>query len=64
MSGNGLALAGVCVEQDSAYWEWHMEIAAGSSEDTMFGLTTSKDLAFYRALEETDDGKNYATGEW
>eukprot|EP00591_Stephanopyxis_turris_P004330 CAMPEP_0195520586 /NCGR_PEP_ID=MMETSP0794_2-20130614/17223_1 /TAXON_ID=515487 /ORGANISM="Stephanopyxis turris, Strain CCMP 815" /LENGTH=188 /DNA_ID=CAMNT_0040649973 /DNA_START=235 /DNA_END=801 /DNA_ORIENTATION=- len=26
VSGTGLALAGVSVEQDSAYWEWHIEI--------------------------------------
>ena len=57
VSGNGLALAGVSIEQDAAYWEWHVEIPDGKSEDTIFGLTTSKDRAFYRELEELDDGK-------
>lgn len=55
VSGNGLALAGVSIEQDAAYWEWHVEIPDGKSEDTIFGLTTSKDRAFYRELEELDD---------
>lgn len=54
--GNGLALAGVCIEQDAAYWEWHVEVADGKSEDTMFGVTTPKDRAFYNKLEEQDDG--------
>jgi hypothetical protein len=60
VSGSGLALAGVSIEQDAAYWEWHMEILTGKSDDLMFGLTTSKDAAFYRALDEADEGKDNA----
>lgn len=55
LSGNGLALAGVCIEQDAAYWEWHMVLPDGKSEDTMFGISTSKDRKFYRGLEELED---------
>jgi hypothetical protein len=57
VSGNGLALAGVCIEQDAAYWEWHLEISSGESNGVMFGLSTSKDAAFYRALDEADEGE-------
>ena len=35
-----------------------MEISAGKSDDLMFGLTTSKDAAFYRALDEAEEGKD------
>lgn len=31
VGGHGLALVGICVEQDSAYWEWHIEKANGAS---------------------------------
>jgi hypothetical protein len=61
ISGNGLALAGVSIEQDAAYWEWHIKIETDGSEDTMFGVSTRKDAAFYRRLEEQDDGKIYHT---
>jgi hypothetical protein len=58
ISGNGLALAAVSIEQDSAYWEFHIEIPKGDSKDVMFGVTTKKDPKFYRNLEESDgDGK-------
>ena len=51
-------MAGVSIEQDAAYWEWHLEIPAGKSDDVMFGLTTSKDAAFYRALDDADEGED------
>jgi len=58
ISGNGLALAGVNIEQDSAYWEWHIDTigGCGKAEDTKFGIATKKDQKFYRNLEEQDDG--------
>eukprot|EP00545_Synedropsis_sp_CCMP1620_P010019 CAMPEP_0119003808 /NCGR_PEP_ID=MMETSP1176-20130426/777_1 /TAXON_ID=265551 /ORGANISM="Synedropsis recta cf, Strain CCMP1620" /LENGTH=202 /DNA_ID=CAMNT_0006955443 /DNA_START=63 /DNA_END=671 /DNA_ORIENTATION=+ len=62
VSGNGLALAGVCIEQDAAYWEWHIELPDGKSEDTMFGISTSKDRKFYRDLEEQDDESPQTNG--
>eukprot|EP00547_Thalassionema_nitzschioides_P001716 CAMPEP_0194215006 /NCGR_PEP_ID=MMETSP0156-20130528/16496_1 /TAXON_ID=33649 /ORGANISM="Thalassionema nitzschioides, Strain L26-B" /LENGTH=184 /DNA_ID=CAMNT_0038943411 /DNA_START=132 /DNA_END=686 /DNA_ORIENTATION=- len=57
ISGNGLALAGVNIEQDSAYWEWHIDTigGCGKAEDTKFGIATKKDQKFYRNLEEQDD---------
>jgi hypothetical protein len=58
ISGTGLALAAVSIEQDAAYWEWHVEIPKGDSKDVMFGVATKKDPKFYRELEESDgDGK-------
>jgi hypothetical protein len=35
ISGTGLALAAVSIEQDAAYWEWHVEIPKGDSKDVM-----------------------------
>lgn len=32
VSGSGLALAGVTVEQDAAYWEWHIELSQDAKE--------------------------------
>mmetsp|Transcript_24833 Transcript_24833/g.37747 ORF Transcript_24833/g.37747 Transcript_24833/m.37747 type:complete len:204 (+) Transcript_24833:135-746(+) len=57
ISGDGLGVAGVNIEQDSAYWEWHIDASDGSgkAEDTKFGVTTKKDQKFYRSLEEQDD---------
>jgi len=56
VSGNGLGLAGVSIEQDSAYWEWHLKIGGeGESKDIKFGVSTKKDRAFYRNLDEQDD---------
>ena len=58
IGGNGLALAAVSIEQDAAYWEWHVEIPSGDSTDIMFGVATKKDAKFYKSLEEADgDGK-------
>jgi len=62
-SGEGLALVGCSIEQDAAYWEWHIE---GNVEDDLdvdeddlpkFGVATKKDRQFYRAQEagEIDD---------
>lgn len=58
IGGNGLALAAVSIEQDAAYWEWHVGIPSGDSTDIMFGVATKKDAKFYKSLEESDgDGK-------
>ena len=63
VSGVGLALASVSIEQDAAYWEWHIEStpsdADADAEDDVgpslkFGVSTKKNQAFYEALE---DGK-------
>lgn len=71
LSGVGLALAGVSMEQDAAYWEWHIESAPSDGDDDdeedeeeevgtslKFGVATKKSPAFYSALEDEqmDDG--------
>jgi hypothetical protein len=58
IGGYGLALAGVSIEQDAAYWEWQVKIPNGNSNNIMFGVATKKDSKFYKDLEEADgDGK-------
>ena len=58
VSGSGLALAGVNIEQDAAYWEWHViQVPEGKSSEVMFGVATRKNAAFYKSLdEESGDG--------
>jgi SPRY domain len=63
ISGHGLALAGVTIEQDAAYWEVHVT-SSGSDErlDVLVGLATKKDKKYFEAttddtidLDNTDD---------
>ncbi|GAX24999.1 hypothetical protein FisN_2Lh282 [Fistulifera solaris] len=54
MSGYGLGLVGVAVEQDAAYWEAHIYHDPGMSQEVSFGVATKKDQQFYRAMEEQD----------
>jgi len=51
-------MAGVSIEQDAAYWEFHVEqVPEGSSSEAMFGVATRKNSAFYKSLdEESGDG--------
>jgi hypothetical protein len=57
VSGHGLALAGVSVEQDAAYWEAHIVIPEdGDPMEVMFGVATKKDRKYYKALEEQEEG--------
>jgi len=57
MSGYGLALAGVTLEQDAAYWEIHVEEGpTDKAIEVMFGVATKKDRKFYNALEEQGEG--------
>jgi hypothetical protein len=56
-SGYGLALAGVSIEQDAAYWEAHVDVVASassepSSSEIMLGVATKKDRQFFKDLEE------------
>lgn len=63
LKGHGLALVGVTVEQDAAYWEWHIESVEedGGADDEdpsnalMFGVATKKNSKFYRAMEHNED---------
>ena len=53
VSGSGLALAGVSIEQDAAYWEWHICLGTKDTLDNiLFGVTTKKDGAFYQGLKD------------
>jgi hypothetical protein len=57
ISGFGLALAGVSIEQDAAYWEAQIDIPAdGGAMEVMFGVATKKDRKFYNALDEQEEG--------
>lgn len=52
VSGQGLGLVGVALEQDAAYWEWHVSLPARQHVDTtLFGVASKKDRTFYQELE-------------
>ena len=52
IGGTGLGLVGVALEQDAAYWEWHIALPARAHVDTiLFGVTGKKDRKFYQELE-------------
>lgn len=53
-----MALAAVAIEQDTAYWEVHIERVDEGSVEAMFGVATKKDRKFYIALEELEEGKH------
>lgn len=64
LKGRGLALVGVTIEQDAAYWEWHVgtledDGPPGGDDDPsnalMFGVATKKNSKFYRAMEQNED---------
>jgi hypothetical protein len=54
VSGNGLALAVVPIEQDAAYWEWHCHLDPDVHicEDAMFGVASKKDSKFYAEIAQ------------
>lgn len=58
VSGYGLALCGVAIEQDAAYWEAHIDIE-GSEEkkEVMLGVATRKDRKFFTEQEQDGGGK-------
>lgn len=54
-SGYGMALVGVAIEQDAAYWEAHIEVVAEQStteSEVMLGVATKKDRQFFNDLQE------------
>jgi hypothetical protein len=56
LTGHGLALVATALEQDAAYWEWHISLPARKHVDTiLFGVTSKKDQQFYRDQQQ---GKN------
>jgi len=76
LDGNGLALVDVSIEQDAAYWEWHVtsneKVANGTDNDDFFdegsalqfGVATKKSRDFYKAMatNEGDDEANVDDG--
>mmetsp|Transcript_23756 Transcript_23756/g.66342 ORF Transcript_23756/g.66342 Transcript_23756/m.66342 type:complete len:218 (-) Transcript_23756:259-912(-) len=57
VTGHGLALCAVSIEQDAAYWEWHIQIEPGTKhiDDILFGVATNKNRGFYKKMK--DEGK-------
>ena len=54
-SGYGMALVGVAIEQDAAYWEAHIEVVAEQAtteSEIMLGVATKKDRQFFNDLQE------------
>jgi hypothetical protein len=59
VTGHGIAIVGVSVEQDSAYWEAHIDLGDGAEPvEVMFGVSLKKDRSFFKALENVPAGKN------
>jgi hypothetical protein len=72
VSGSGLALVGIPIEQDAAYWEWQVMDVEGSSgtghSEIMFGVTSRKDKTFYGSTKTkktgaTESGNDTAQGD-
>ena len=64
LTGHGLGIVGVPLEQDAAYWEWHISLPPRQHVDTtMFGVASKKNQEFYKGLKdkETDDGEEEGT---
>ena len=54
-TGSGLALIGTALEQDSAYWEFHMFRPAKKHVDTiLFGVSSKRDRKFYEDLRSNE----------
>ncbi|KAL7538422.1 hypothetical protein ACHAWF_006085 [Thalassiosira exigua] len=51
VSGHGLALLDVPVEQDSAYWEW--QVKTNEHPTLMFGVSNKRNSKFYEILAES-----------
>jgi len=62
-TGSGLALIGTALEQDSAYWEFHVTLPARKHVDTiLFGVSSKKNRKFYKDLE--DKGQSEEEGQY
>lgn len=58
VEGEGLALVGASLDQDAAYWEWHITTNGKSIVDGIhFGVSGKKDRTFYESPDSrmTDD---------
>ena len=61
VSGSGLALAAIPIEQDAAYWEWHLDHDNNEQthfDNIMFGVASRKDGKFYQELHNNSLSKN------
>ena len=55
LTGHSLALVAAPLEQDAAYWEWHISLPARKHVDTiLFGVASKKDRSFYQELAGKD----------
>eukprot|EP00536_Pseudo-nitzschia_multiseries_P005986 jgi/Psemu1/192065/e_gw1.122.61.1 len=63
-TGSGLALIGTALEQDSAYWEFHITLPAKKHVDTiLFGVSSKKDRDFYKELaDKGEHGEEVSSG--
>lgn len=60
-AGSGLALIGTALEQDAAYWEYHISLPTGKHVDTiLFGVSTKRDRKFYE--EQSGNEQNDEEG--
>lgn len=69
ISGMGLALIDVSIEQDAAYWEWHIETLTNEDNEDeddfdsftslKFGVATKKNANFYKALAFNEDDSEF-----
>jgi len=58
VTGSGLALIGTALEQDAAYWEYHISLPAGKHVDTiLFGLSTKKNRKFYDEMKNSKESE-------
>eukprot|EP00531_Pseudo-nitzschia_arenysensis_P019600 CAMPEP_0116129834 /NCGR_PEP_ID=MMETSP0329-20121206/8133_1 /TAXON_ID=697910 /ORGANISM="Pseudo-nitzschia arenysensis, Strain B593" /LENGTH=139 /DNA_ID=CAMNT_0003624123 /DNA_START=95 /DNA_END=514 /DNA_ORIENTATION=+ len=55
-AGSGLALIGTALEQDAAYWEFHISLPAGKHVDTiLFGVSAKRDRKFYEEQSRNEE---------
>lgn len=57
-TGSGLALIGTALEQDSAYWEFHISLPVRKHVDTiLFGVSTKKGRKFYEEVKSNEQNE-------
>lgn len=65
VTGHGLALVNVVVEQDAAYWEWHVEKTSTDDDenDAIVGEEELEGENDQGAIEDEDDGFEEVVGD-
>ena len=57
-TGSGLALIGTALEQDAAYWEFHVSLPAKKHVDTiLFGVSSKRNRKFYEDLKSNENSE-------